>query len=334
MITIDLRDRKILFHLLQGSRQSLKTIGKKVGISRELASYRIRRLVNNKIINNFTIDINEEKFGYGLLNYYYKFKNISPNIKEDIIKFFVKNQLTKYVSSIEGIYDLQVEFFMGDPHEFESLLDEIKKKYHSYLSIENNEAWIRGELYNYAFLLDENKNTIKPYGGGWGASLVSIEELDFKILTELSNDSRMPTKELANKMKSTVGIIDYHIKKLIKQRVIETYTINVDWPRIGYRWFHLKINLSEYDKKNQILRFIRENPYIIRILKGLLQKDDIHCTYLLKNAEQLRKITEEISSKFPKIITNYQFYNTYNLHKHHHMVPKLLKSRNLYNRGK
>jgi len=114
MIKIDLKDRKLLFYLLQDSRQSLRTIGKKVGISRELASYRIRRLIKKRIISNFTVDVNEEKLGYSLLNYYYKFVNINPNIKDGIIEFFVNNNLTKYVSSIEGVYDLKVEFFMGD----------------------------------------------------------------------------------------------------------------------------------------------------------------------------------------------------------------------------
>jgi len=334
MINIDSRDRKILFYLLQDSRQSLKTIGKKVGISRELASYRIRRLVNKKIIQNFTIDVYNEKLGYSLVNYYYKFTNISPNIKDEIIKFFVNNKHTTYVSSIEGIYDFQVEFIMGDPHDFESLFDEIKKKYHNYLSIEDVETWIRGEYYNYPFLLNDKINTVKSTGGGWGANLVSISDLDFKILTELAKDSRIPTKKIANKMNSTVSIINYRIKKLIKQAIINGYTINVDWPKIGYRWFHLRINLSNYEKKNEVIKHIRENPHIIRFLKGLVQKTDIHCTFLLKNVEQLRLITEEISSEFPNIITNYQFYSAYNLYKHHYMVPKLLISRSPFNRAK
>jgi DNA-binding Lrp family transcriptional regulator len=334
MINIDLRDRKILFYLLQDSRQSLKTIGKKVGISRELASYRIRRLINKKIIKIFTLNVYYEKLGYSLVDYFYKFTNISPNIKDEIIKFFVNNKYTTYVSSIEGIYDFQAEFFVGDPHDFESLFDEIKKKFHNYLSIEDVETWIRGEYYNYPFLLNDKINTVESTGGGWGTNLVTISDLDFKILTELAKDSRIPTKKIANKLNSTVSIINYRIKNLIKQRIILSYTINVDWSKIGYRWFHLRINLSDYEKKNEVIKHIRKNPHLIRILKGMVQKTDIHCTFLLKNVEQFRETTEEISSKFPKIITNYQFYSAYNLYKHHYMVPKLLISRNPFNRGK
>lgn len=334
LVKIDLKDKKILFHLLNDSRQSLKTIGKKVGISRELASFRIRRLIEKKIISNFTVMINEEKLGYSLMNIYYKFANISPNVKDEIINFFINNELARYVSSLEGIYDFQVEFLMGDPFEFEALLDKIKSKYHNYLSIESAEAWIRGEDYNYPFLLDETINKIEPFHWNWGHSLVKIDELDFYILLELAEDSRIPTKKLANKLKSTVSIIDYRIKKLIKQGIIVNFTINVDWSIIGYRWFHLRINLSDYEKKDKIIQHLRQNPHLIRILKGLIHKVDIHCTFLLQNMEQLRKITEDISYNFPGVITNYQFYSTFKLYKFHYMVPKLLKFKNPLNRSR
>jgi len=150
----------------------------------------------------------------------------------------------------------------------------------------------------------------------------------------LSKDSRTPTKEIANNLRSTVSIVNYRIKKLINLGVILAYTINVDWSQIGYRWFHLRINLGDYEQKNPIKEHIRKNPHLIRILKGIIHNVDIHCTFLLNNIEQLRNITEDITMNFPNAISNYQFYSTYNLYKHHFMVPKLLKTSGSFNRGK
>jgi Lrp/AsnC family transcriptional regulator, regulator for asnA, asnC and gidA len=328
MEKIDKKDRKILFHLLKDSRQSLKTIGKKVGISHELTSYRIRKLVNSGIITNFIVNINFEKLGYSFINYYYKFNNINPKIKKEIIDYFIKNKYSTYVSSIEGIYDFQVEFLMGDPYEYESIIDEIKKRFHKYLLIKFAESWIRGEHYNYPFLLNEKVNNLEPYNHRWGENIVSIDEFDFKILSKLSKDSRKTTTNLANQLNSTISIINYRIKKLLKIGIIRNYSINVDWSKIGYRWFHLRINLNDYDQKNKILKHIRENPYLIRILKGVIYNVDIHCTFLLKNIEELRKISEDISLKFPNAISNYQFYSGYRLYKHRYMIPKILAYKN------
>jgi len=90
VIKLDLKDRKILFYLIKNSRQSLKTIGRNTGMSKELVHYRIRRLIKNKIINNFSIVVNFEKLGYALMQSYYKFVNINPTIKEEIIQMMYR----------------------------------------------------------------------------------------------------------------------------------------------------------------------------------------------------------------------------------------------------
>ena len=48
MIKIDDKDKKILFHLIHDSRQSMKSIGKKIGLSKESVNYRIKRLIKKK----------------------------------------------------------------------------------------------------------------------------------------------------------------------------------------------------------------------------------------------------------------------------------------------
>ena len=154
MIGIDLKDRKILFYLLQNSRQSLQSIGKKVGMSKELVLYRIKRLIKNKIIINFPIIVNFERLGYSLMQTQYKFVNMNPSIRDDIIKFLVSHNHTMYVSLVEGYYDLQADLYMGKPHEFESFLDEIRKKYHPYLLFHSSKIPIRAEFYTFNFLVD------------------------------------------------------------------------------------------------------------------------------------------------------------------------------------
>ena len=45
---------------------------------------------------------------------------------------------------------------MGDPFKFEAFLDKIREKYYSYLSFQSSKFYMRGEFFNYSFLLDEN----------------------------------------------------------------------------------------------------------------------------------------------------------------------------------
>jgi len=331
MINLDKKDRLILYYLIHDSRQSLKSIGKKIGISKESTHYRIKRLTKMGIIKNFTIMISWRIFGYSGMMTHYKFTNINPIIKNEILNFFVNNKYTYYVSLIEGNYDLQVDYYMGDPYKFEALLDKIREKYFSYLSFQSSKFYIRGEFFNYAFLLGQDSNNINSFNWEWGEGLVDIDNIDFKILSELSKDARIPTKQIANNINSTVSIVNYRLNKLRKMTKFFG-TINVDWAKIGYRWFHLQISLSDYKKKNNIINHLRKNPNLIRTFKFLNLDMDLHFTFLLHNMEDLRNIVEEITTKFPNSINDYHFYSTFKIYKHIFLIPELIKTKNPLNR--
>ncbi len=67
MVDIDLKDRKILYELDLDCRQSNTQIGKKVGLKKDVVSYRIKRMQDEGIIRNFLTAINTFKLGYKCL---------------------------------------------------------------------------------------------------------------------------------------------------------------------------------------------------------------------------------------------------------------------------
>jgi len=332
MVHLDVKDRKILYQLLLDSRQSFNAIGKKVGISKELVSYRIKRLMKNQIITNYYALVNFEALGYSIIMTHYKFININPTIKEEILTYFAQKKNTFYVSLVEGTNDLQVDFLLGNPDEFEALIEELREKYHQYLVFKSSKFYIRAEFYNYSFLVDPPAKKINTLMWSWGHPFISIDELDFKILSEISKNTRMPTKNIAKKLHTTTSMVSYRIQKFEKQRVIGQYTVNVDWSKIGYRWFHLQISLRDYSKKNQIVNHLRNNPYLIRRFKFLDLGMDLHFTFLLHSMEQLRSIVEDISTKFPNSINDYVYYSTFKIYKYSIMIPEILKVKNPLNR--
>ena len=64
MVKIDLRDRKILHELSKNCRQSSISIAKKIGLRREIVDYRIKKLIEKKIIFDFITEIDETKLGF------------------------------------------------------------------------------------------------------------------------------------------------------------------------------------------------------------------------------------------------------------------------------
>jgi Lrp/AsnC family leucine-responsive transcriptional regulator len=77
MVTIDLKDRKILYELDLDARQSLTQIGKKVGLKKDVVSYRIKRMQDEGIIKNFWAAIDTFKLGYQVYRIYINFQYVS-----------------------------------------------------------------------------------------------------------------------------------------------------------------------------------------------------------------------------------------------------------------
>ena len=69
MLKFDLKDRKILYQLNINSRQSFSQIGKKVGLSKTVVDYRIKKLEKQEIIRNYYTLIDAFKIGYEVLRF-------------------------------------------------------------------------------------------------------------------------------------------------------------------------------------------------------------------------------------------------------------------------
>ena len=73
---LDLKDRKILYELDLNARQTLTQIGKKVGLKKDVVSYRMKKLQDEGIIKNYYTVIDAYKLGYTLYRYYINFQYV------------------------------------------------------------------------------------------------------------------------------------------------------------------------------------------------------------------------------------------------------------------
>jgi Lrp/AsnC family transcriptional regulator for asnA, asnC and gidA len=83
MEKLDLKDRKILYHLDIDSRQSFASIGKKVGLHKDSVADRVKKLIEKGIIRGFFTVIDYSKIGLNAYRFYFSFLNITPKLKKD-----------------------------------------------------------------------------------------------------------------------------------------------------------------------------------------------------------------------------------------------------------
>ena len=73
MEKLDLKDRKILYQLDIDSRQSFRSIDRKVGLSKDIVNLRVKKLQEKEIIKRFYAYYDTLQLDLNLLRFYFKF---------------------------------------------------------------------------------------------------------------------------------------------------------------------------------------------------------------------------------------------------------------------
>ena len=63
---------------------------------------------------------------------------------------------------------------------------------------------------------------------------MSVDELDRRILAELSENSRRSYRQMARRLAVATGTVVKRVKRLEAEGVIRTYTVSVDHEKLGY----------------------------------------------------------------------------------------------------
>jgi len=305
MFKIDVKDRKILYQLDLNSRQSLKTIGSKVRLSKTVVQYRIDRLVKTGIIKNFYTSIDFYKLGYINLGIYINYQYYTPEIEKEIIQYFVNSKHAWFIANIQGKFDVIVLFSVSNMNQFFSFWKKTLTKYRFYFQSALISFFTKTHYLPISYLLEEQDTTQRlEHELIDGGTKVAIDDTDRAILEHISLNSRKPIIEIAEKLKISSTTIANRIKKLENIKVINGYRINIDYLKLGLQLFNVQFNLRNYDKINHILSYVKRNPYLISASE-VIDSCDLSLNYHIKNFNELHFIIKDIYNKFPNDIKNH-----------------------------
>src|SRR3989344_1206556 len=130
---MDKKDNKLLAELIINSRLPVNRLAKKVGISREVANYRINRIVKEKVILDFYTIIDTEKLGFLRYTCFLQLKGISRDKEKIIIDKLVKNSFITYMGLLIGKWNLVLDILAKSRTHLENVVNEIKGNVSPYL---------------------------------------------------------------------------------------------------------------------------------------------------------------------------------------------------------
>ena len=115
MAKVDKIDQNILSELSKDSSISIPKLAKKINVNSSVVYSRIKRLLKNKLIERFTIEINNKKLGYGVKSL--TGINMDSKQRDNIIQELLKIPGVREVAEVTGRFDILVTMYAENLNE-------------------------------------------------------------------------------------------------------------------------------------------------------------------------------------------------------------------------
>lgn len=294
---LSVKDRKILRELFDNARTPFSIIGKKVGLSKEVVNYRVKKLIERGILIRFNTVIDVNRLGWQVYFININLRDIENAIEEEIIKTLANHPNVAQVLKCIGNYDLILKVFVKDYVEANKIIKELKFKNH---------------IEEYTINLIEREHTIplpflyEPFKVKEHLGLpkrdkkaVSVSPTDLQIMKALSHDARRQTTEIAKEIRLSRELVRHHLRKLEKNKIILKYRPSA-WSgskSIGYSWYLVMLKLNEFNKAThqKLQYYIINHPNMTYYYKSIGQHD-ILFEIRLKTSDELNNVLMDIRS--------------------------------------
>ncbi len=127
---LDKKDVTIITMLKNNARASIRDISKATGIRPSTVHQRIKRMVENGIIEQFTVKLNDDKIGEGFC----VFMLISGSTERYLDHKILASECIKGIYGITGEYDLLLKLKFQDMKAFNDFLLDFREKYSDHIS--------------------------------------------------------------------------------------------------------------------------------------------------------------------------------------------------------
>ena len=136
--------------------------------------------------------------------------------------------------------------------------------------------------------------------------MAKVDNLDLKILSELSDDAAISIPKLSKKIDVNTSVVYSRIKRLLKRKMIERYTIEINDKELGYTVKSFTgINIDSKQRDSVINGLFEING--VREISEVTGRFDILVTMHAKNLAEMHRLISEGIGKIQGIIGSESF---------------------------
>ena len=318
-VKLDALDRKILDILMQNARLSDTFIAKQLNTSREVVTYRIKRLTTSNFLYGYITVIDVRKIG--LQNYIVALKlSAIKDLKSFIPELEKESSITR-IQECTGTYDLQIFFTAQTQDEFYKYLRRFIATHNDAIQdytiltmlaesftglgilTEKTQPLQKKEQRGSAFQKEFSKS-IKPY---------RVDAKDREILRILAINARASLAEIAKKVALSPPAIKERVAQMVRARIITHFLPVVALANLGYQWFLVFVRVKNISEQT-MASYCKKEPNILWYIKTLGGWHYQLSFYCKSNAE-LKESINKMRMQFKNEIITYETLIVFNQYK-------------------
>jgi len=136
--------------------------------------------------------------------------------------------------------------------------------------------------------------------------MLKVDKLDLQILSELTEDASISVPKLSKKIKVNPSVVYSRIKRLIKRKLIERFTIVVNDRELGYQVKSLTgINMDSKMRDNVIEELFKIDG--VREIAEVTGRFDILVTMYAHTLNEMHKMVAEKIGKIEGVRSSESF---------------------------
>ncbi len=302
MIKLTEKDHKLLNAIDLNARDRITSIAKKVGSSKELVLYRLKRLEDSGLIQGYKPVINHYLIGKQSIHLFLSLTKKDLEYRKELEKEFMNISNIKRVVHAYGEWDFILTFHVDSIKEFKKVYEEILSKYDKIINkkrisivvdtllLEKNIFYkeLRIEYPNYLrFSIDTDKK-------------IELKEEEIKVLRVLVDNARNNLTEISKKTGITMNTVKRIIDHLEKEGVIVGYYTVFNPAVMDLDHYKLLLKFKNFEDIDRAIKTLITFPETIQIQR-VMGDMDLEVELYISSIDELESFLGKLTNAIKDI---------------------------------
>ena len=287
----------MLYELESNSRTPLAKIARNILVSKEVAHYRLQRLIKLGFITHFEPIIDYYALGLKQYRLMISLQNMAYHVRSEIIHAVEQIPRSDVVVYLSSDWDIEVNVWVNTSQSFYFHYHQILYKYPSYIVDRELYVITKVHLFGHGYLYEKD---LKECNLNDGTAKQLLDEVNHQILLHLRQDARKEVLQLSSLIKLGAQATHTRLQHLAKYNVLRRVMPVLDTSLVGYNTYRLSLVLAKPSEKERFITYLQAKKEVTKIFE-LIGKKDLDIELEFATTLELDSFLEELRLQLPYI---------------------------------